>query len=308
MAGIDTWDGEAFTSREFEDPGYDPGPPVSIRSLRIAARRRRRLWLTIAFAGLVLGASLHVILPSKINAVSKVYVVEPSNVDPATAIANDVNLLETKKVANQAATQLRLNPNQAVFNYKGSALGTSIISIKVTAKSAAAAKEENGAIAQAFLSVRNQIQNTLASNQVASLQATIGSLQADAREAAVSINALQGAGTSIKAGTSAQLTALNSQLSSDNEQVVALTGQIQDVKQSASQVTNYSVVLDPAYVVVPSKKKTAIKDGLSGLVAGLALGLGFVIAAELLSDRPRRRADVATALGAPVELSVGRLP
>jgi capsular polysaccharide biosynthesis protein len=67
-------------------------------------------------------------------------------------------------------------------------------------------------------------------------------------------------------------------------------------------------VLDTAYVVPVSAKKTAIKDGLSGLIAGLGLGITIVIIGELLSDRVRARSDVAAALGAPVELSVGRLP
>ena len=38
---------------------------------------------------------------------------------------------------------------------------------------------------------------------------------------------------------------------------------------------------------------------------GLVLGLGIVIVRALVSDRLRRRDDVAHALGAPVNLSVG---
>ena len=45
----------------------------------------------------------------------------------------------------------------------------------------------------------------------------------------------------------------------------------------------------------------------TGLIAGLALGLFIVVVRALVSDRLRRRDDVARALGAPVKLSVGRV-
>jgi hypothetical protein len=48
-------------------------------------------------------------------------------------------------------------------------------------------------------------------------------------------------------------------------------------------------------------------DGASGLIAGLALGLGEVAAQTIISDRIRRRDEFAAALGAPVALSVGRI-
>ncbi len=44
-----------------------------------------------------------------------------------------------------------------------------------------------------------------------------------------------------------------------------------------------------------------------GLFGGLAVGMGTVVVAALVSGRLRRRDDVATALGAPVRLSVGKL-
>ena len=44
-----------------------------------------------------------------------------------------------------------------------------------------------------------------------------------------------------------------------------------------------------------------------GLIGGLAVGMGIVVIGALLSDRLRRRDDVAHALGAPVKLSVGTI-
>ncbi len=47
-------------------------------------------------------------------------------------------------------------------------------------------------------------------------------------------------------------------------------------------------------------------DGLTGLIGGLGLAVGIVIVGAIVSDRPRRRSEVAATLGVPVELSVGR--
>jgi hypothetical protein len=64
-------------------------------------------------------------------------------------------------------------------------------------------------------------------------------------------------------------------------------------------------VLDTATLAHHSKVKNIIEYLLSGLIGGLAIGLGIVIVRGLISDRLRRRDDIAAALGAPVRLSVG---
>ena len=70
-----------------------------------------------------------------------------------------------------------------------------------------------------------------------------------------------------------------------------------------STAARYSTSAAP---IKRSLKKTVTYPG-GGLLAGLALGMGFVIIETLVSDRPRRRDDVARALGAPVRFSVGKV-
>ena len=53
--------------------------------------------------------------------------------------------------------------------------------------------------------------------------------------------------------------------------------------------------------------KDVLEYAVSGLIGGLALGLGIVVIRDLISDRLRRRDDFAAALGAPVRLSTGPL-
>ena len=49
-----------------------------------------------------------------------------------------------------------------------------------------------------------------------------------------------------------------------------------------------------------------ITDSIAGLIGGLGLGVGIVVVGAVLTDRLRRRDEIAIAVGAPVELSIGR--
>ena len=66
-----------------------------------------------------------------------------------------------------------------------------------------------------------------------------------------------------------------------------------------------SQVLDPAALLPQhGKSHLALYVG-GGLIGGLVLGMFIVILRALISDRLRRRDDIARTLGAPVKLSVG---
>jgi hypothetical protein len=79
---------------------------------------------------------------------------------------------------------------------------------------------------------------------------------------------------------------------------------------TASEIEG-SGVLDPAAPITHTHKllspglTTPLLYAGTGLIPGLVLGMAFVVVRELVSDRLRRRDDVAHALGAPVRLSVG---
>ena len=178
MAGIDHWAAEAFTAEEFEDP-FDPGPTVSIRSLKSAVKRRKRLWIATAFAGLILGASLHVLLPSKVAAVSRLYLIQPAGADPTIAITNDLNLLGTRTVAVAASGVLQSGATQPLTSYKGSAQGSALLAIKATGPTGTEAAARANAVAKAFLQVRAQVQKQATDAEITTLSAEIQSRQAD---------------------------------------------------------------------------------------------------------------------------------
>src|SRR6202035_3876561 len=78
-------------------------------------------------------------------------------------------------------------------------------------------------------------------------------------------------------------------------------------KTAMQDVIKGSVVLNPAEPTKVSRTKGIVKYAAAGLLIGLALGIGIVVISAIVSDKLRRRDDIAYAIGAPVRLSVGRL-
>ena len=107
--------------------------------------------------------------------------------------------------------------------------------------------------------------------------------------------------TQINSGqlTPAQKAQYQTQIINDNET-------IQSDYQNLTEVNGSSKVIAGATAIVHSALKVLLVDGASGLVAGLALGVGILAIMAIASDKIRQHDEVAEALGAPVELSVGR--
>ena len=78
-----------------------------------------------------------------------------------------------------------------------------------------------------------------------------------------------------------------------------MTGLTATEESTTSSMIDGTQVLDAATAMPHSKIKDVIEYVLSGLIGGLAIGLGIVIVRELISDRLRRRDDIAAALGGP---------
>ena len=78
-------------------------------------------------------------------------------------------------------------------------------------------------------------------------------------------------------------------------------------KRRMDSMVQDSKVLDPATLAKHSRVKSVTLNVVGGFVGGMALGMGIVVIGALVSDRLRRRDEVAEAFGAPVGLSVGAL-
>jgi capsular polysaccharide biosynthesis protein len=292
------------TTMSNQDPVL--GPMIDLRALIAAIRRSRRVWLVTALLGLLIGATLHQVIPHKYSAVTDLYLAQPAGADPTQAMADDVSLLQTEAVAKQAITtdHLHVSPSVLLSHYTGLAVSDVIMSIKFNGASQKDAVSGDKAIARAFLAVQSRELGLQTNVLVRGLQYQISALNAMIGNLNNSINSLSSASPNEQATD--QLTQLVNQRGAAASQVSQLQAQIQQALLNKLSANDVSHVLDPATLVPVSTKRVTVEDALSGLVVGLAVGLAAVIFGSLLSARAPDRSTVAATLGAPVELSLGR--
>ena len=276
-------------------------------ALWAAIRRRWRVWVIAGAAGLLLGASLHLVIPRKYSATSDLYLAIPSGSNPPEVMANYVALLQTDAVAKQAIAAGRLNvsPHTLLAHYSGLATSDNIMSITFSASSPSKAVAGARAVDHAFLAVqagelRRQTDGLVRSlkSEISSLNSSIGTLDTQIDE--------QSNASGSTATTSSSLTDLINERGDDQSQVSQIQAQVGQALTDAQSSDATSSVLDPAVVVPVSAVKVVLVDGLSGLIAGLAIGLAIVMFGALFSEAVPDRSTVAETLGAPIVLSLPR--
>ena len=285
-----------------EDP--DMGQMIGLRSLTAMIRRKRRVWLITGLVGLIIGASLHWVIPRKYTAVTDLYLAKPTGSLPSQTMADNVSLLETEAVAGQAisAGRLHTTPRGLLSHYSGIPVSDNIMSIRYSGPSQTQAVTGARAVAQAFLVVQARELHLQTDALVRGLQSQISYLNTQISKLNIEISSLSGALSDTQ--TSSQLTNLVNQRGEDESQVSQLQANMQQVLLNEQALNNGSHVLDPAALVPVPSTKDVFVDGLSGLIVGLAIGLAAVIFGALFSVQAPDRSTVAATLGAPVELSL----
>ncbi len=221
-----------------------------------------------------------------------------------------MTLAHSDTVATQALHQLKLNEPISSFlsTVTIDNLTSRVLQITVSAKSPADAADRAKAMAAAFLSVRA----TELENQQ---KLTEAALQQDVTDAQQHVNSLNNQIDSLSGQQDAQSQAKLAQLKKQqtNAQAALEVLQQNDNGQQADSAANVasqikgSQVLDPAIAGHHSAAKFAIIYSVMGLVVGVVVGLAIVIIGALISDKLRRRDDIADSLGTSVNLSVGSL-
>ena len=162
------------------------------------------------------------------------------------------------------------------------------------------------ALAAEYLKVRAQYMQTQQTQQEEFLTAQIDQAQQKLTSIDTQLSQARSSGAS------------HSAIALLTQQQTDATNALGQVKQAAVSTelntrtgTNDSVlgskVINPAAPVHKSKVKPLLTYVGGGLFGGLGLGIAIVVIGALLSNKLRRRDDVAYALGVPVGLSVGPL-
>lgn len=276
---------------------------VSFAHVAAAIRRRWRPVVGLAATAMILGVLLGVAVPKSHSATSSLFLQFPAGSDPGRAMATDLTLLQTRAVAAAAEKGLGLKGPPESFRslYRGKILSDAVLQVTAVGPSSDIAVRRTIAVDKAFLAFRKSVYDQQLGLVVAVLNAQQTGLQTRVAEVTREIENFNTA----PAGT--VLDDLVSERSSLNTQIQEIQSTIQSDQIATASVIQGSRIIDTATAVQVSTKRMIVFNAASGLVAGLAIGLGAVTLFAVASTRVRRRSDIAAALRTPVTASVGPL-
>ncbi len=286
--------------------GAHPGANLASLSLIGAAiRRRARLCCAAATLGMVAGAGLYLVAPPPYQASTSVLLTQNPQVNPIDTAQTDVALALTRSVAQPVLRRLGLHESveALIASYSVIPVTDRVLTFTANASSGTQAVRMSAALAAQFLSFRaqelltqQQLVTEMLTPQVEQARKRLGSI-----DSAISSLLVQQA-TPRRAS---ELTRLRT----ERFKAITALGTLV-LSEASSQSTTHSMiagsgVLDAAALLPRSRRVPAIYAA-DGLLVGLAGAMAFVAISALTTDRPRRREDVALALGTSVRLSVRR--
>ena len=285
---------------------------ASLSFITSAIRRRFRFCIAVAAVGLVLGLGVYLKFPPPYKATTSVWLVLGPNEDANTSIQAESALAQSRTVAASTISSLKLGEsvNKLLGQYTVTQVGNTdnVLQITASAKSSGAAIQIAASLADQYLAYRSA---ELARSQQLVFSSLDGLVKQD-KAAIASLNSEIKALRTQPASEQrqSQLQVLQAERDQDASSLTAQQQNNPGAKEVLQVATTSAVkgsyVLDRAAAIPLSAKRTIVLYGGGGLIAGLALGLGYVVIQALVTDRLRRRDDISFALGAPVRLSLGR--
>jgi capsular polysaccharide biosynthesis protein len=294
-----------FSATENATVDFVPGL-VSLGFIGAAIRRSARFLFVMAVVGLLVGGAVYKETPHPYQASASILLTLSPYENSQTAAADNQALAQTRTVAGLAEQALGLQQSVGSFlsTYIVTPVTDRVMTITASAPSADQAVLRANALGTAFLKFRGE---ELQAQQNLVLQSIEQQVSQD-KQRVDSINAQISQLTA--SGQQAQLSKLRTEQISataalGTAQQVASSNQT-TVQPALTAALKGSEILSVA-ALPRSKLKSSASYVVIGLISGLVLGLAIVIIRVLVSDRLRRRDDVAYVLEAPVKLSVGTL-
>jgi capsular polysaccharide biosynthesis protein len=258
-----------------DQPADSAANLVSLGFLAAALRRGKWLWCVTAVVGLLVGAGYYLKGPHSDQASTTLLLTVGAEVQPGTAILEDQALAQTHTMAGITLRKLGLQESVTSFlgSYTVTPLTDRVLRITASAPSNSEAVRRANALATEFLTFRADQLRAEQQLQFTALDRQLSALRPQGKRASSDLAQLEQAIAADKAA--ARVTTAN--------------------------LIGGSNVLDAASPVPPhSVKKRLLEFGGGGFLLGLILGVIIIVLRALVSDRLRRRDDVAQALGAPV--------
>jgi len=287
------------------------GGLVNLGFIRAALRRHVRFCLAAGLIGLIAGCGLYVKFPPSYQASTSLIIANDPNQDAVSAMLTNVTLAESRPVAQAVIDKLGLQQSAASLQAASTAsvVTNQILFLTVSAPSADGALALAQALAAEFLQFRAQllVRQQQQVQSVLNTQVTRAQQNLDAINRKIS----QVSSELDTPARQSKLTVLGADRAKATTSLATLQQTATDNQASAETTTatmiQGSQVLNPATADHHSRLKGALEYVGSAFIAGLVLGMGIIVVRAIVSDRLRRRDDVADVLGAPVRLSVGDL-
>jgi capsular polysaccharide biosynthesis protein len=278
---------------------------VSFHFVRSALRRRWRTWAALGLAGFVVGVSAVLFLPASSVATTTLLLAHDRSSDPATAMATDVSLIRTRTVAHEVIGRLDLSLAPEAFqeSFRAEPTTSDILTVTVSAGDGKEALRRSQTLVNAFLAFRNQQIRSQSDALVAGNQRRIGELQRQS-DRLTQMYAGLSAGTEAERREAADLLTRRGEIGSE---IGKLEQAATDSQLQSQAITGASHVVDDPAVKPDGGLRPLVLAGFSGVIGGLALGMGLVLFRALTSDRLSRREEIALVMGAPVKVGTGRV-
>ncbi|MGH8835776.1 MAG: hypothetical protein ACRDWG_12420, partial [Actinomycetes bacterium] len=279
---------------------------VSFHYLRAAVRRRWRICAALAALGVLLGMAFLVAVPAPRTATTTLRLIHQEGADPDGAIATDISLMTTRTVAERTinALGLTMSPMDLMNSVKAVTTGSpEILQVNLSARTDAEAVRILGQFTKEYLKFRAKQISAQSDIVIEAYKDQVANLQSQARTLSIQIEALAASGET----GSDEFNNTTGQKAQVENTISGLQTNIDDATLRQQAVVEASEVIDPAAPLETGGLRRAVLVLASGLIAGLALGVGVVVLRAILSDRLWLRIEVASALNAPVLLSVQRI-
>jgi capsular polysaccharide biosynthesis protein len=296
----------AWSIPDVAPEGPDPSRPlaalVTLHYLRASVARRWLRCLLVTLAGLLLGVGFLVATPAKPAATTTLLLTHDANVEAQGALATDVSLLTTRVIAERTIADLGLSvtPAQLLDALTPVATGSSdVMQLTMTAPTHAEAVRRLDAFSRVYLDFR-------AGEVTARSKILIAGYEKRASELQVQLLDVEKKIATARLDSDA-MTGLLTERSRLRDQISGVEATRHEAQLQQNAVVNASRVIDPA---VPAPSNGLRRDVLvlmTALIGGAAVGVSIVVFQAVLSDRLWLRVEVASALLAPVLLSVRRL-
>ncbi len=278
----------------------------SVAALGRALRRRWRLCLVAALAGLVCGVAFSLAFP--IPHVSTATLLLKQSTASERALQNDAELMKSRTVAQRAIeeAQLEIFPNELRSSVIVTSLSDEILQLAVRADTAREATRRARAVADAFLRFRTEELERQARVVTDTLQERLDDINRELGAVTTQITAISADARPQGEAAVRTLGDLLSRRATLSERHQQLRQQIDGAFVGARTIVRQSRVLDPPTPEDRFALTALVRNAAAGVIGGLAVGAGWVVIQALTSERLWRREDVMEALGAPVAVVIGR--